>query len=49
MADLLVTNATLPDGRTGIDVLVAGGRIVNVSPRINAAAARDRRCGKATC
>jgi cytosine deaminase len=40
MADLLVTNATLPDGRTGIDVLVANGRIVNVSPRINAAAAR---------
>ncbi len=40
MADLLVTNATLPDGRTGIDVLVADGRIVNVSPRINAAAAR---------
>src|SRR5215208_1837236 len=39
MADLLVTNATLPDGRTGVDVLVAGGRIVNVSPRINAAAA----------
>jgi cytosine deaminase len=40
MSDLLVTNATLPDGRTGIDVLVAGGRIVNVSPRINAAAAQ---------
>src|SRR4029453_12128396 len=40
MSDLLVTNATLPDGRTGVDVLVAGGRIVNVSPRINAAAAQ---------
>ena len=40
MADLLVTNAALPDGRTGIDVLVAGGRIVNVSSRINAAAAK---------
>jgi cytosine/creatinine deaminase len=39
MADLLITNATLPDGRTGMDVLVADGRIVNVSPRINAAAA----------
>ena len=39
MSDLLITNATLPDGRTGVDVLVAGGRIVNVSPRINAAAA----------
>jgi cytosine deaminase len=40
MSDLLVRNATLADGRAGIDVLVAGGRIVNVSPRINAAAAR---------
>jgi cytosine/creatinine deaminase len=40
MSDLLVTNATLPDGRTGVDVLVAGGRIVNVSPRINASAAQ---------
>ena len=39
MADLLIRNATLPDGRSGIDVLVAGGRIVNVAPSINAAAA----------
>ena len=39
MADLLLRNATLPDGRTGIDVLVAAGRIVNVAPRINAEAA----------
>jgi len=39
-ADLLVRNATLPDGRSGVDVLVAGGRIVNVSPRINATAAQ---------
>ena len=40
MSDLLVTNATLPDGRTGVDVLVAGGRIVNVAQRINASAAK---------
>lgn len=40
MADLLVTNATLADGRTGIDVLVAAGRIVDVAPRIDATAAR---------
>ncbi|MFO1317522.1 MAG: amidohydrolase family protein [Burkholderiales bacterium] len=40
MSDLLITNATLPDGRTGVDVLVAGGRIVNISQRINAAAAQ---------
>ena len=39
MAELLIRNATLPDGRTGVDVLVAGGRIVNVSPRIDATAA----------
>ncbi len=29
-ADLLVRNATLPDGRAGIDVLVLGGRIADV-------------------
>ena len=40
MSDLLIHNATLPDGRSGIDVLVADGRIVNVSPRISAAAAQ---------
>src|SRR5439155_9030503 len=39
MADLLVGNATLPDGRTGCDVLVTDGRIVDVAPRIAAAAA----------
>ncbi|MCC7216907.1 MAG: amidohydrolase family protein [Burkholderiales bacterium] len=40
MADLLVRNATLPDGRAGVDVLAAGGRIVNVSQRIDATAAQ---------
>ncbi|MEI7969508.1 MAG: amidohydrolase family protein [Betaproteobacteria bacterium] len=40
MLDLLVTNATLPDGRTGLDIAVAGGRITEVSPRI-AAPARE--------
>ena len=39
MADLLIRKATLPDGRTGIDVLVAGGRIVNVARAIDASAA----------
>jgi len=39
VADLLVRNATLPDGRTGCDVLVTEGRIVDVAPRISAAAA----------
>ena len=40
IADLLVRNATLPDGRAGVDVLAAGGRIVNVSQRIDATAAQ---------
>src|SRR6266576_7027751 len=39
MADLLVHNATLPDGRTGCDVLASEGRIVDVAARISAAAA----------
>src|SRR6202162_4445333 len=39
MADLLVRNATLPDGRTGCDVLVTEGRIVDVAARISAGAA----------
>src|SRR5881227_1821343 len=38
MADLLVRNATLPDGRTGCDVLVTDGRIVDVAARISATA-----------
>jgi cytosine deaminase len=37
MSDLLIRNATLPDGRTGIDVLVASGRIVEVARGIDAA------------
>jgi len=35
MIDLLIRNATLADGRRGIDVAVAGGRIVEVTARIN--------------
>jgi len=34
--DLLVKNATLPDGRTGIDIAVRGDRIVDVGPAIKA-------------
>lgn len=40
MADLLIRNARLPDGRSGQDVLVADGRITAVGPRIDASAAR---------
>ena len=34
MNDLLITNATLPDGRTGIDVLASNGSIVDVAPHV---------------
>jgi cytosine deaminase len=34
--DLLVRNATLPDGRSGIDVLAQGGRISAVGPQLTA-------------
>ncbi len=38
--DLLIKNATLPDGRTGIDIACAGGKITAVEPNITAEAAR---------
>ena len=38
MLDLLVLNATLPDGRTGMSVAVQDGRIVEVTPGLQAAA-----------
>ena len=38
MLDLLVSNATLPDGRTGMSVAVQGGRIVELAPGLQAAA-----------
>jgi cytosine deaminase len=38
--DLILRNATLPDGRTGVDVAVLSGRIAEVGPRI-AARARE--------
>lgn len=34
--NLLVRNATLPDGATGVDVLAQGGRIVAVGPHLSA-------------
>jgi cytosine deaminase len=40
MSSLLIRNATLPDGRTGLDVLCADGRIANLAPRISASAER---------
>ena len=38
MLDLLITNATLPDGRTGMSVAVQNGRITEVSPQLAAPA-----------
>ena len=38
MLDLLIQNATLPDGRTGMSVAVQDGTIVEVSPALNTTA-----------
>ncbi|WP_417695062.1 amidohydrolase family protein [Roseibium sp.] len=38
--DLLIKNATLPDGRTGVDIACSGGLITAVEPAITADAAR---------
>ena len=39
MLDLLITNANLPDGRTGMSIAVRDGKIAEVAPRIDAQAA----------
>jgi cytosine/creatinine deaminase len=38
MLDLLITNATLPDGRTGMSVAVEAGKIIEVTPALTAPA-----------
>ena len=38
MVELLITNATLPDGRTGMDIACVDGRIKAVEPGINVTA-----------
>jgi cytosine/creatinine deaminase len=38
MLDLLITNATLPDGRSGMSVAVRNGKIVEVKPGLTAPA-----------
>src|SRR6478672_10978561 len=40
MLDLIVRNAGLPDGRQGVDIACANGRIVKVAPRITGEAAK---------
>lgn len=39
--DLVIRNATLPDGRRGIDIAVAGGRIAEVGPALPVRGARE--------
>jgi len=41
MLDLIIRNANLPDGRTGIDIAVADGKIAEVALRLNARAHRE--------
>jgi len=41
MLDLVIRNANLPDGRTGIDIAINKDRIVEVAPGIRAEAARE--------
>ncbi len=41
MLDLLITNATLPDGRTGMSVAVQGGKIAEVTAGLAAPAAQS--------
>src|SRR4051794_35972829 len=38
--DLLIRNATLPDGRKGHDIAITDGRIVAVEPQLSAEASR---------
>lgn len=38
MVDLLLRNATLPDGRSNIDIAIEGGRIAAIAPNLDAPA-----------
>ena len=41
MLDLIIRNANLPDGRTGIDIAIADGVIADVATKLDAKAARE--------
>jgi cytosine deaminase len=41
MLDLMIRNANLPDGRKGLDIAVANGRIVEVGPNLDSQATRE--------
>jgi cytosine deaminase len=44
MLDLILRNATLPDGRVGIDIGIKAGRIAAVQPQLAAQAAHEIDC-----
>ena len=47
MLDLVIRDANLPDGRTGIDIAIDKDRIAEVAPRIRAEASREiDACGR---
>src|SRR5471032_12064 len=39
--DVVIRNANLPDGRTGVDIAIAGGRIAAIGPRLALQAGRE--------
>jgi len=41
MFDLIIRNANLPDGRTGIDIAIANGLIADAAPHLTAQAQRE--------
>ena len=41
MFDLIVRNANLPDGRTGVDIAIANGLIAEVAARLDASGTRE--------
>jgi cytosine deaminase len=41
MLDLIIRNANLPDGRTGVDIAVQNGTIVDVVPHLDAQSKRE--------
>ena len=41
MLDLIIRNANLPDGRTGIDIAIADGAIADVAVKLDAKATRE--------
>ncbi len=49
MFDLIIRGANLPDGRTGVDIGIAGGLIVAVEPNLPASGAEIDAAGRLVC